>query len=224
MSRHANTLDAIWNHVSNYGEFDKCWEWLGYVGTNGYGRITINYGDELVHRVAYQLAKGNISNGLFVCHSCDNRKCCNPDHLWLGTQADNLTDMYAKGRGPTGDKSGARKHPERLARGDRNGARKYPERLARGAAHHMNRYPEKVPRGATWAQIHTESRKGEHNGRAKLTESQVFVILNLRDKGFRHKDIAAVVGISTAVVGKICCGISWKHVVQQYEQSKVVGI
>lgn len=74
---------------------DGCWEWLGSKNSRGYGRI---YGGGFAHRVAWTQAIGAIPNGMFVCHRCDNPSCVNPDHLFLGTQRDNMRDCKAKGR------------------------------------------------------------------------------------------------------------------------------
>jgi hypothetical protein len=73
-----------------------CWIWKGKT-LHGYGRTQFNGRSEAAHRVAYFLFKGDPS-GMNVCHSCDRPPCVNPDHLWLGTQADNMADMVKKGR------------------------------------------------------------------------------------------------------------------------------
>lgn len=75
-----------------------CWEWQGGKNNVGYGMIRDEHGMRTTHRVSYELHKGNIPKGMCVCHTCDNPKCVNPDHLWVGTKKDNSQDMIRKGR------------------------------------------------------------------------------------------------------------------------------
>jgi hypothetical protein len=75
-----------------------CWEWTaGSYNNKGYGSFWLNGSCKLAHRVSYELFKGSIGE-LSVCHLCDNPKCVNPDHLFLGSQDDNVKDMVMKGR------------------------------------------------------------------------------------------------------------------------------
>ena len=75
-----------------------CLEFQGYCDSNGYGQISINDKTHLAHRVAFEQAHGPIPKGLVICHRCDNPSCCNPEHLFLGTHADNVADKVSKGR------------------------------------------------------------------------------------------------------------------------------
>lgn len=77
-----------------------CWDWSGVKDPNGYGIIHQNQKTprKLAHRVSYELHHGPIPSGMLVCHHCDNPSCTRPDHLFLGTQTDNLQDASRKGR------------------------------------------------------------------------------------------------------------------------------
>ena len=84
------------------GKIDKqdngCWFWKGCKINSGYGIFYFKRKKILAHRFSYMLYKGEILDGLFCCHHCDCKVCVNPDHVFLGTQRDNLLDMVKKGR------------------------------------------------------------------------------------------------------------------------------
>ena len=86
---------------SNLSSITKagCIEWLGHINTGNYGDISVNKKRILAHRFSWELIHGKIPKGLFCLHKCDNRKCVNVEHLFLGTIQDNCIDMFKKGRG-----------------------------------------------------------------------------------------------------------------------------
>lgn len=125
-----NFRDRFWRRAKR--RKSGCIEWVGYCLDSGYGRLSVGGEAQLAHRVSWVLTHGEIpkmDNGktMHVCHHCDNPCCVNPDHLFLGTPADNMHDRDAKGRhGMAGNKE-----PRPNARGPRRQTRKYSYSLIR---------------------------------------------------------------------------------------------
>ncbi len=91
--------DRFWSRVK-CGGVEECWEWQGARLPKGYGRLRLSNQRRTAyaHRTAWELLRGPIPEGLHVLHKCDNPPCCNPSHLKLGTNTDNIADKVARGR------------------------------------------------------------------------------------------------------------------------------
>lgn len=172
----------FWSKVDTSRE---CWEWqAARFPTTGYGCFGVNGKVRGAHRVAYELTHGPIPNGMLVCHSCDNRACVRPDHLFLGTVRDNALDAKAKGRLATGAANGAHTKPENKPRGDKHWVHRHPDRIGYGT-----RQP-----------------------RAVLNDDAVREIRTLRAQGFTCKSLAERFGVSATQISLIVRRIAWPHV------------
>lgn len=102
-----------------------CWLWAGGINEDGYGHVEHDRKNWTTHRLAWVLTHGAVPEGLCVCHKCDTPACINPDHLFIGTNADNILDRHRKGRDAVGDRNGSRARPETRPRGEANGRSKF---------------------------------------------------------------------------------------------------
>lgn len=89
----------FWSKIKFDADLNKCWDWTGCMSGSGYGCVVVKCKTLSAHRVAAKYFIDNPTNLPCVCHSCDNRRCVNPNHLWYGTHSQNAIDMVKKGRG-----------------------------------------------------------------------------------------------------------------------------
>ncbi len=165
---------------------EGCWLWIGAKDSDGYGTFRISNRGTHAHRIAYALKVGHIPTAVSVLHSCDNRSCVRPDHLFLGTQLDNVNDMMKKGRG-------------NKASGDRNASRLYPEKRPHGDTHPFRLHPE----------LHA---RGERAANAKLKEGQVIEIRRSWEAGeLSQHALARKYGVTLTTINLIVNRRAWRH-------------
>lgn len=198
----------------------ECWIWKKSL-SHGYGQLGPGKG---AHRAAYILAKGPITNGMLVCHSCDNPPCINPEHLHAGTPADNVREACQRGRMHYGSRSGSAKLTEddvstikgMLSRGFtlESIASKYPVTFT-NIGH--------IRTGSTWSQIPTPDDPGpkappvkrycgEESIKAILSQGQVLEIKSLLKLGYTFQCIAKEFGVTASNIYSIASGRSWAHI------------
>lgn len=205
-----------------------CWEWTGYIMPCGYG-LTSHKGNKILsHRASWILSNNEIPKGLYVLHRCDNRKCINPDHLFLGTAKDNTHDMRRKGRNRylafQGSKHSMAKLNEKLVNQIRlkKSQGMTNQDIARLYGVHKNTI-QKITSRTHWKHIpdpegcaYKKLPRGFNEKSCKLTEEDVIFIKNSHtEKKLSQKEIAAKFRVNRKTIKNIISGKTWKHLHDQ---------
>lgn len=209
-----NGILSFWGKVRK-GDDEECWPWTGCVDDKGYGSTRLRGKSIRSHRKAWILTSGPIPDGLHILHSCDNPPCCNPRHLRAGTHAENMDDMSKRMRARfsilTIEQVNAAL--DRIEAGERGSVVCDEFGVSRSALHMwMEKLNRKVgPRMSTGG-YHIPL-KGEENGFAKLTQSQVDAIRKDYVKGSRVAGLPALAkkyAVSHSTIWGIVSGRSWR--------------
>lgn len=221
----SDVQERFWSKVDKSAGPAGCWVWMAGRYNTGYGSFMVKkeLGDFLAHRISYAMIYGIDPADLFVCHHCDNPVCCNPAHLFLGTDQDNKSDMVRKGR-------------QGAARGAESAKAKFTpievlsirERYADGGVTCLEIAVEYgvnettisgIVRGETYKEVNgplsnpKQTKRGEGHPGAYLTNDKVRQIRALRaSSDYTLKQIGMAVAASEDAVYDVIRGKTWKHV------------
>jgi hypothetical protein len=202
-----------------------CWLWMGQISNSGYGRFSVGNRIQVqAHRFSWELHNGKIPEGLFACHKCDVRCCVNPEHLFIGTQSDNLNDMVQKGR--DNPARGERSARARLTEAQAQAIRLDPRRLRIIAEEYgiHKSWIWAIKHGEGWKHSHADNPeeaersdrhrafkglRGEAHLSAKLTAEQV---LSIRNDQRGCNKLAAEYGVSRSSIKRIRNGKCWGYI------------
>lgn len=178
----SSAKERFWAKINASKE--GCWGWNGSTDKDGYGLFTLGGKALRAHRLAFALACGEIPSGMVIRHSCHNPNCCNPDHLSIGTQQDNIRDMIEAGR----QFSELRNKPKSSAHTQKIGASVKAYR----------------------ARLKAEGKP--HSGRRKLTDDQVRQLRSRYSAGSKLIDLSREFGLCKTAVARIAKGKTYSHV------------
>jgi predicted XRE-type DNA-binding protein len=222
------TREQLLNGEGTWFDVDPttgCWLWSRYRYLTGYGTVWFDGKNQRAHRVLWELHNGPIPEGMCICHKCDTPGCVNPDHLFLGTHADNVHDRNAKGRAVVPCGNGHWR--SRLSEAD---IPVIHQRLVRGETQAsiaedfgvVKSVISNIVRGEAWKHVEISahnrapkgrrvSMSGSRSGSAKLTETDVLEIRGRVWEGESQRSVAERFGVTQASVYYIAHGKTWKH-------------
>lgn len=203
---------------SHKPELGPCWVWTGSVGANGYGRMNLGQRGvrERSHRIAWMIINGEIPVGIHVLHRCDYPGCVNAEqHLFLGTQADNMADMADKARGRRSSFSDEQIRDMRESYAKGESQRSLGQRY--GISQAMAHYIVSGKRAINLPVPSYEGRppqvvRGQTHHNALLDEEKVRAIRKAHAEGMSVQDIANSFGVNWTTANKVIKRVTWKHV------------
>lgn len=185
-----------------------CWDWCGNIASNGYGRIIYQYKQYSTHRLSWEIHNGKIPEGMFVCHHCDNKKCVNPNHLFIGTCKDNVQDYITK-FDHIGNKKLSQHEVLEIIRLRKEG--KSERRLSK--IFKISRSSiRNILHGKSWKKIskldnQNNLKSNDYiNENIKLSKADVLKIVELAKDGMKYRLIAEMFNVKTHTIKSILAG------------------
>lgn len=228
-------IESNFEYIQNRIVIDletKCWNWTGTLCKDGYGKCKRKGKTYRTHRLSYEYYKGEFDNNLYVCHSCDNPKCVNPDHLWLGTHFHNELDKTLKGRRSP---SPSISHPHLIPKGEKIWSSKLTKEVVEEIYKlGLKNYTAKqildklnlklhtstinrIMTGKSWAHLNLAEKYGvysvdlrEKNSATKLNKK---IVANIKQSRLSKKELSEKYNVTVSTISYILSGKTWKDVV-----------